>query len=173
VTGATPGVTGSGSRCLAGCGTGDASIDEVVDRGGRHVSAPRRAAITAHLPPTRCASASHRVDHQTVDRLHPLLSSPHQLAVAAVEMATLRKVVTSTELRCDQDALITGIETVLGPLPEECTMAWHRACGLFADVIAELIFNPFRGDEPDPIAIESDGAEWRSVWVSSAMCARR
>jgi hypothetical protein len=39
--------------------------------------------------------------------------------------------------------------TVLGPLPEECTMAWHRACGLFADVIAGLIFNPFRGDETE------------------------
>ena len=68
-------------------------------------------------------------------------------SVAAVEMATRRKAVTSGDLTTDQDALMAGIEAVLGPLPERCTLAWHRACGLFADVIAGLIFNPFR-DEP-------------------------
>ena len=62
-------------------------------------------------------------------------------------MATRRKAVTSGDLTTDRDALMAGIEAVLGPLPEECTLAWHRACGLFADVIAGLIFNPFR-DEP-------------------------
>ena len=126
-------------------------IDEVVEswRAACRQRAALRAAITAHLPAdSMCVCDRTEWIMQTVDRLHLLLSSPHQLAVAAVEMATRRKVVTSTELRCDQDALITGIETVLGPLPEECTKAWHRACGLFADVIAELIFNPFRGDEP-------------------------
>jgi hypothetical protein len=125
-------------------------IDEVVDswRAACRDRTALRAAITANLPEeSTCVCDRTEWIMQTVDRLHVLLSSPNQLAIAAVEMATRRKVVTSTELRSDQDALIAGIETVVGPLPEECTMAWHRACGLFADVFAGLIFNPFRGDE--------------------------
>ena len=127
-------------------------IDEVVEswRAACRERTALREAIAANLPaePT-CACDRTDWIMQTVDRLHVLLSSPNQLAVAAVEMATLRKAVTSAELRSDQDALIMGIEAVLGPLPEECTMAWRRACGLFADVIAGLIFNPFRGDGPE------------------------
>jgi hypothetical protein len=124
-------------------------IDEVVEswQAACCERTALRAAIAAHLPPdSTCACDRTDWIMQTVDRLHLLLSSPNQLTVAAVEMATRRKVVTSTELRSDQDALIAGIETVVGPLPDECTMAWRRACGLFADVIAGLIFNPFRGD---------------------------
>ena len=127
-------------------------IDEVVEswRAACCQRTTLRAAISAHLPAdSTCACDRTDWIMQTVDRLHVLLSSPNQLAVAAVEMASRRKVVTSAELRSDQDALIMGIETVLGPLPEECTKAWHRACGLFADVIAGLIFNPFRGDDAD------------------------
>jgi hypothetical protein len=125
-------------------------INEVV-RSWRSASRQRdvlRAAIMAHLPEGWMCAAE-RADWiiQTVDCLHVLLNNPNRVSVAAVEMASRRKAVTSADLQTDRDALIYGIETVLGPLPEECTMAWHRACGLFADVIAGLIFNPFR-EEP-------------------------
>jgi hypothetical protein len=122
-------------------------IDEVV-RSWRSACRQRgvlRDAIVAHLPEgSMCAGKRADWIIQTVDCLHVLLNNPNRVAVAAVEMATRRKAVTSGDLQTDRDALIAGIEAVLGPLPEECTMAWHRASGLFADVIAGLIFNPFR-----------------------------
>jgi hypothetical protein len=104
-----------------------------------------RRAITAHLP-RDSMPVEDRADWilRTVDRLLPVLATPHDLATTAVEMAALRHAVTSSELRSDKQALMSGLETVIGPLPEECRLAWHRACGLFGDVIAELIFNPFR-----------------------------
>jgi hypothetical protein len=122
-------------------------IDEVV-RSWRSACEQRdelRRGITAHLP-QGSMPVDARADWilQTVDRLLPVLATPHEVATTATAMAALRHAVTSSELRSDKQALMAGLEAVLGPLSEECTLAWHRACGLFGDVIAELIFNPFR-----------------------------
>jgi hypothetical protein len=111
-----------------------------------------RLAISEHLS-GGTMSFEARADWivQTVDELHGLLSCPNELAVAAVEAAARRKVVTSGELRSDRHALMAGVDAMVGPLTEECTMAWRRACGLFGDIIAGLIFNPFRaGEEKSP-----------------------
>jgi hypothetical protein len=127
-------------------------IDEVV-RSWRSACRHRStlwAAIRAHLPEgSMCADERADWIIGTVDCLHVMLASPNRLAVAAIEMAERRKAVTSADLQSDRDALMAGLETVLGPLSEDCTMAWHRACGLFADVIAGLIFNPFRERKPE------------------------
>ena len=109
-----------------------------------------RRAIIDNLPEgSMCARERADWILLTVDRLQPLLATPNRLTTTAIEMAVLRHAVTSAELRCDERALMRGIETVLGPLSEDCTMAWRRACGLFADVIAGLIFNPFRAGVPE------------------------
>jgi hypothetical protein len=103
-----------------------------------------QAAITLNMP-----AGTKKVDDkaqwimQTVDRLVPLLTSPTQLPPAAMEMVERRGKVTSDDLIAARDALLAGLDHVLGDLSEPTLVAWHQACGLFADVIASLIVNPF------------------------------
>lgn len=80
---------------------------------------------------------------QTVDRLAPLLVSPTQLCIAATDMAEQRGPVHMDDLIADREALLTGIRDVIGTQPDQTVAAWHQACGIFADVIAALIVNPF------------------------------
>jgi hypothetical protein len=103
-----------------------------------------RAAIAANLPTdSRDADERARWIMRTVDRLAPLLTSPTQLCIAANEIIERRGTVTSADLVAWRDAMLAGLNEVLGPQPEATLVAWHQACGLFADVIAALIVNPF------------------------------
>ena len=101
------------------------------------------AAIADHLPQSTDTVERARWIMQTVDCLAPLLTSPTQLCLAANSMAEQRGTVTSADLIADRDALLAGIHCVLGEQSEPTLVAWHQACGLFADVIAELILNAF------------------------------
>jgi hypothetical protein len=103
-----------------------------------------RAAIAANLPPhTTTADERAKWIMRTVDRLVPLLASPTQLCIAANEIIVRRGTVTSADLVAWRDALLAGLEDVLGTQPEPTLVAWNQACGLFGDVIAALIVNPF------------------------------
>ena len=101
-------------------------------------------AIADNLPAgTRHVDAKAEWIMQTVDRLVPLLVSPTQLCVAAKDMVEQRGTVTTADLIASRDALLAGLAKVLGPQSEATLAAWNQACGLFADVIAALVVNPF------------------------------
>jgi hypothetical protein len=103
-----------------------------------------RAAIAANLPAgTTAADARAKWIMRTVDRLVPLLASPTQLCIAANEIVVRRGTVTTADLVAWRDALLAGLNHVLGAQREPTLVAWNQACGLFADVIAALIVNPF------------------------------
>jgi hypothetical protein len=103
-----------------------------------------QTAITLNMPPgTKKVEVRAEWIMQTVDRLVPLLASPTQLPPAAKEMVARRGKVTSADLIAARDALLAGLSHVLGDLSPPTLVAWHQACGLFADVIAALIVNPF------------------------------
>jgi hypothetical protein len=103
-----------------------------------------KAAIASNLPDgTRHVDDKAEWIMQTVDRLVPLLTSPTQLCIAAQEMVERRGPMTTADLVASRDALLAGIAHVLGPQSEQTLVAWHQACGLFADVIAALVVNPF------------------------------
>lgn len=103
-----------------------------------------QAAIARNFPDgTRNVEDKAEWIMQTVDRLVPLLTSPTQLCIAAQEMVKRQETVTTADLVASRDALLAGIADVLGPQSEPTLAAWHQACGLFADVIAALVVNPF------------------------------
>jgi hypothetical protein len=103
-----------------------------------------QTAIAGNLPPgTRHVEAKAMWIMQTVDRLLPLLASPTQLCDAAHDMVERRGTVTTADLIASRDALLAGLAHVLGPPSEPTLVAWNQACGLFADVIAALVVNPF------------------------------
>ena len=103
-----------------------------------------QTAIADNLPiGTRHVEAKAEWIMQTVDRLVPLLTKPTELCVAANEMVERRETVTTADLIASRDALLAGLAYVLGPPSEPTLVAWNQACGLFADVIAALVVNPF------------------------------
>ena len=105
-----------------------------------------QAAIAENLPPeTTGVKARAEWIMQTVDRLAPLLVRPTQLCVAAKAMAEQRGAVTSADLVADRDALLEALHHVLGSQSEPTLTTWHQAFGLFADIIAAFIVNPFCG----------------------------
>jgi hypothetical protein len=110
---------------------------------GRH-RLDLKTAIASSLPDgTRHVDAKAEWIMQTVDRLVPLLTSPTQLCIAAQEMVERRGTMTTADLVASRDALLAGLDHVLGPPSEQTLVAWHQACGLFADVISALAVNPF------------------------------
>jgi hypothetical protein len=102
-------------------------------------------AIADGFPPSD-AEACHHADWviRAVTRLSPMLDRPTQFGPAAAALAVERAPVQLAELAADRDALLTGLATVLGPLGPDDLRAWHLAIELFAEIIADLAFEPFR-----------------------------
>ncbi len=104
------------------------------------------AAIADSLPPgTMDVDARADWIMETVDRFAPLLVSPSQLCVTAKAMAEQRGSVTTADLVADRDAILEALHHVLGSQSEQTLIAWHQAFGLFADIVAAFIANPFCG----------------------------
>jgi hypothetical protein len=101
--------------------------------------------IAAGFPPTD-PEASRHADWvvRAVTRLAPMLDRPTSFAPAAAALALERAPLGLDELAADRDALLSGLAVVLGPLQPEELQAWQLAIELFAEIIADLAFEPFR-----------------------------
>ena len=78
-----------------------------------------------------------------VTALEPLLSRPAELAEAAAPIATCRRTCGRDNLVDEGDALLAGLDQVLGPLDERARRAWRQAWHLLAEIIAGMTLAPF------------------------------
>jgi hypothetical protein len=78
-----------------------------------------------------------------VTTLEPLLSHPAALAEAATPIATCRRACGSDDFACEGDALLAGLDRVLGPLDDTARRAWRQAWHLLAEIFAGMTLAPF------------------------------
>jgi hypothetical protein len=102
-------------------------------------------AIVNGFPPSDAEAAQHGDwVFRAVSRLSPMLDRPTLFAPAAATLAYERAPVQLAELAADRDALLSGLQQVLGPLDPDDLRAWQLAIELFAEIICDLAFEPFR-----------------------------